>query len=98
MRVFDSEKRLMIGNGVYRDDVLVLLFPQRIDEITDLAGLRSELFLESLPEWDKTRYLVHMGNESQGYPVQEAMELLEGRPLSQAELDGVVSRIEDVFK
>ena len=96
-RIFEDEQRLMMGNGVYRDDVLILLFPTRIDEITDVAGVRADLQIDSLPEWDKTRYLVHMGNANQGYPVQEAIALPEGRPLSQDELNGLVSRIEDVF-
>lgn len=97
MRIFPEEKRLMMGNGVYRDDVLILLFPKRIDEITDVAGVRTDLELATLPVWNKTRYLIHMGNANQGYPVQEAVSLPEGQPLTQDELDAVVRRIEDVF-
>lgn len=97
IRIFPDEMRIMTGRGVYRDDVLVLLFPQSVDEITDLEGVRRELRLDSLPEWNKTRYLVHMGNANQGYPVQEAIALPEGRHLEQDELDAVVERIQRVF-
>lgn len=97
IRVFAEEKRLMMGNGVYRDDVLVLLFPKQIDTITDLDGLMAQLDFNAHPEWNKTSYLLHMGNANQGYPVQEAISLPDGEPLSQEELDKVVARIEDVF-
>jgi hypothetical protein len=98
MRIFADEKKLMIGKGVYRDDVLVLLFPQQIEDITDLEGVRSDLEFDELPEWNKTRYLVHMGNANQGYPVQEAIATGDGRSLDQDELDALVDRIQDVFR
>lgn len=97
IRLFPDQMRIMMGRGVYRDDVLVLLFPQSVDTITDLAGVRADLDLASLPEWNKTKYLVHMGNANQGYPVQEAIALPEGRHLDQDELDDVVERIQNVF-
>lgn len=96
-RIFANEKRLMAGQGVYRDDVLVLLFPARIDTIVDLDGVRADLGIDSLPEWNKTRYLLHMGNANQGYPVQEAITTADGKPLDQAELDEVVERVQTVF-
>lgn len=96
-RIFPLEMQLMMGHGVYRDDVLILLFPERIDEITDLDGVRRDLGIGELPEWNKTAYLLHMGNVNQGYPVQEAIALPDGHPLTQTELDAVVSRIERVF-
>jgi hypothetical protein len=89
--------RLMQGKGVYRDDVLVLLFPTRIDPIEDVAALRSELEIESLPEWNKTAYLIHMGNARQGYPVQEAIATSDGRELERDEIFSLVDRIESVF-
>ena len=97
MRIFPDQKKLMMGRGVYRDDVLVLLFPQQIDDITDLDGVRRDLEMDTLPEWNKTTYLVHMGNANQGYPVQEAIATQDGRELSQDELDQLVDRIQDVF-
>ncbi|MFW5784353.1 MAG: hypothetical protein ACOCY8_07540 [Spirochaetota bacterium] len=97
MRIFADERKLMVGKGVYRDDVLVLLFPSSVDTITDLAGVRSDLEIDTLPRWNKTKYLVHMGNASQGYPVQEAIDTADGRPLDQDELDDVVDRIQRVF-
>ena len=97
LRVFTAELRLMAGNGVYRDDVLVLLSPTRIDQITDLDGLRQAMDLESLPKWDKTEYLVHMGTVNQGYPVQEAIRTADGSPLEREELLDLVTRIESVF-
>ena len=97
IRVFAEERRIMTGQGVYRDDVLILLFPKQVDTITDLDGVLRELNLDALPEWDKTRYLVHMGNANQGYPVQEAISLPGGDPLGQQELDQVVTRLESVF-
>lgn len=97
IRLFPEEMKVMAGQGVYRDDVLVLLFPKSVDTITDLRGLRDELGIDSLPEWNTTRYLVHMGNANQGYPVQEAIATADGRHLGQEELDELVGRIEDVF-
>ena len=97
-RIFPEQRKLMMGNGVYRDDVLVLLFPTRIDDITDLEGIRKDLELDTLPEWNKTKYLVHMGNANQGYPIQEAIATSDGRYLEQEELDEVVERIQEVFK
>ena len=98
MRIFPQQLKLMVGKGVYRDDVLVLLFPSCIDDITDLDGVRNDLEMDSLPEWNKTRYLVHMGNANQGYPVQEAIATSDGHPLDQDELDALVERIEAVFR
>jgi len=98
MRIFPDEKKLMTGHGVYRDDVLVLLFPTAVDDIIDVAGLRGDLGIDSLPEWNKTQYLVHMGNANQGYPVQEAIRTEDGEPLEQDELDSLVDRIQSVFR
>jgi len=98
MRIFADEKKLMSGKGVYRDDVLVLLFPAAVDDIVDLDAVRANLALESLPEWNKTAYLVHMGNANQGYPVQEAIRTADGSDLTQEELDSLVDRIESVFR
>jgi len=97
VRIFADEKKLMTGKGVYRDDVLVLLFPQQIDDIVDLAGVRDDLNVDELPEWNKTAYLVHMGNANQGYPVQEAIRTADGSELTQEELDDLVDRIQEVF-
>lgn len=97
VRIFADEKKLMMGKGVYRDDVLVLLFPQHIDDITDVRGVRDDLGIDELPEWNKTAYLVHMGNANQGYPVQEAIATADGRELTQEELDDLVDRIQEVF-
>jgi hypothetical protein len=97
IRVFAGEQRIMMGQGVYRDDVLILLYPKQVDTITDLEGVMRELNLDALHDWDKTRYLLHMGNANQGYPVQEAISLPDGQPLGQEELEQVVARIEDVF-
>lgn len=96
-RIFPEQKKLMMGKGVYRDDVLVLLFPQQIDDITSVGGLRDDLDMDELPEWNKTAYLVHMGSANQGYPVQEAIATADGRDLSQEELDELVDRIQEVF-
>jgi hypothetical protein len=98
IRIFPGELELMSGRGVYRDDVLVLLFPLQIDRIADLRGLMDEIDIEALPVWNKTRYLVHMGNSNQGYPVQEAIETADGRHLERDEVLNLVSRIEEVFK
>lgn len=98
VRVFPREMKLMAGKGVYRDDVLVLLFPMRVDDITDLEGVKRDLGMEDLPEWNKTRYLVHMGNANQGYPVQEAILTADGTALEQTELNELVDRIESVFR
>jgi hypothetical protein len=98
IRIFADEARLMTGRGVYRDDVLVLLFPLQIDRIQDLAALRKSVQMDTLPVWNKTRYLVHMGNANQGYPVQEAVETVDGRHLEREEVLDLVGRIEDVFK
>lgn len=98
MRIFPEQKRLMTGKGVYRDDVLVLLFPSRIDEIDNPDAVREKLALESLPEWNKTQYLIHMGTVNQGYPVQEAIHTADGSELEREELLSLVSRIESVFR
>jgi len=98
IRIFPDELQLMRGRGVYRDDVLVLLFPLQIDPITDLEGLMKSLELDTLPVWNKTRYLIHMGNANQGYPVQEAVETSDGRYLERDEVLELVSRIEEVFR
>ena len=98
MRIFAERRKLMMGKGVYRDDVLVLLFPTDVSDIMDLDGVRRDLEMETLPEWNKTRYLVHMGNANQGYPVQEAIDTSDGRPLEQDELDALVDRIQSVFR
>lgn len=96
-RIFPDELRLMSGNGVYRDDVLVLLAPTEINPIVDIDGVRDAMDLESLPEWDKTRFLIHMGTVNQGYPVQEAIHTADGSPLEREELLDLVDRIESVF-
>jgi hypothetical protein len=97
IRIFPDEMQIMTGRGVYRDDVLVLLFPMSVDTITDLPGLLATAQMDALPEWNKTRYLVHMGNANQGYPVQEAIETTDGRNLNRDEVLDLVARIEDVF-
>lgn len=97
MRIFSDQRRLMRGRGVFRDDVLVLLHPYRIDDITDESALRDELSYDSLPVWDKTTYLVHLGNERQGFPVQDAIEIASGRHLEDTEIQDLVTRIQDVF-
>jgi len=97
IRIFEEEKRLMYGRGVYRDDVLVLLFPTAVEPVEDLDATRSELGLGTLEEWDKTAYLVHMGNARQGYPVQDAIATADGRELEREEILSLVDRIESVF-
>ena len=97
LRIFSNEKRLMRGNGVYRDDVLILLFPSQIDEIKDEQAVRKELGMAELPEWDKTKYVIHMGNVNQGYPVQEAIHTNDGREVEREELLTLVDRIQEVF-
>ena len=97
IRIFPEEMKMMTGRGVYRDDVLVLLFPLQIDIINDLPGLIETVGMADLPVWDKTRYLVHMGNANQGYPIQEAVETSDGRLLEREEILELVSRIEEVF-
>ena len=97
VRVFAKEMRLMYGKGVYRDDVLILLFPKAVEPIEDLDAVRSELGLGTLDEWDKTAYLVHIGNSRQGYPVQEAIATSDGRELDRDEIFALVDRIESVF-
>ena len=96
-RIFDHELKLMSGKGVYRDDVLVLLFPSEVSDITDLPGVRKELQIDELPEWNKTQYVIHMGNARQGYPVQEAIAVSNGRLLEEDEIFSLVDRIEGVF-
>ena len=98
MRIFDEERRLMTGHGVYRDDVLVLLSPTQIDEILDVDTVRSTIGLDGLPEWNKTSFLVHMGTVNQGYPVQEAVRTSDGSALEREELLDLVTRIESVFR
>jgi hypothetical protein len=98
IRIFTDERRMMTGRGVYRDDVLVLLFPSRIDEIDDPAAVREKLGMDSLPEWNKTKYLIHMGTVNQGYPVQEAIHTADGSQIDKDELQKLVDRIESVFK
>lgn len=98
IRIFPDELKMMTGKGVYRDDVLVLLFPLKIELIADLPGVLETVKMDSLPIWNKTRYLIHMGNANQNYPVQEAVETADGRPLERDEVLDLVSRIEEVFK
>lgn len=98
IRIFPEELKMMTGKGVYRDDVLVLLFPLQIDRIMDLPALLKTVEMETLPVWNKTRYLIHMGNANQGYPIQEAVETGDGRHLEREEILGLVGRIEEVFK
>mgnify|MGYP001042485110 CR=1 FL=1 len=98
IRIFTDEMQIMTGRGVYRDDVLVLLFPISVDTISDLPGLLAAAEMDTLPEWNKTKYLIHMGNANQGYPVQEAIETTDGRHLEREEVLDLVERIEDVFK
>jgi hypothetical protein len=97
VRIFRDELKMMTGRGVYRDDVLVLLFPLEIDRIVDLPALLETVEMDSLPVWNKTRYLIHMGNANQGYPVQEAIETSDGRPIEREELLDLIGRIEEVF-
>lgn len=97
MRIFSDQQRLMRGRGTYRDDVLVLLHPYRIDDITSEEGLRDELEFERLPVWSKTRYLVHMGSENQGFPVQDAVETTTGRHLAGDEVRSLVEKIQAAF-
>jgi hypothetical protein len=97
IRIFGDELKMMTGRGVYRDDVLVLLFPLEIDRIVDLPALLETVEMDSLPVWNKTRYLIHMGNANQGYPVQEAIETSDGRPIEREELLDLIGRIEEVF-
>ena len=98
VRIFRDEKKLMTGRGVYRDDVLVLLFPLEIDRILDVPALLETVEMETLPVWNKTRYLIHMGNANQGYPVQEAVETADGRQLEREEVLDLISRVEEVFE
>ena len=91
IRVFPDDLKMMTGRGVYRDDVLILLFPLQIDEISDVEGLLKKMDLSSYPVWDKTQFLVHMGNANQGYPVQEAIEVSTGRHLERDEVLSLVS-------
>ena len=97
IRIFPEEMKIMNGRGVYRDDVLVLLFPQSVDTITNLDGVRDGLEINTLPVWNKTKYLMHMGNANQGYPVQEAVATADGRHLERDEILELVDRIESVF-
>ena len=98
IRIFPEELKMMTGRGVYRDDVLILLFPLEIDRIVDLPALLQTVEMESLPVWNKTRYLIHMGNANQGYPIQESVETVDGRPLERDEVLDLVGRIEEVFE
>ena len=88
IRIFPDELKMMTGRGVFRDDVLVLLFPVQIDRIVDLPALLETVEMEKLPVWNKTQYLIHMGNANQGYPVQEAVETSDGRHLDRSRADG----------
>ncbi|MCA1754248.1 MAG: hypothetical protein LC641_06045, partial [Spirochaeta sp.] len=97
MRIFTDEKKLMNGHGVYRDDVLVLLYPDEVNDIIDVEALKQELDFEFLPEWDKTRYLVHMGDETEGYAVHDTIDCRTGWDLSKEELETVIKRIHEVF-
>lgn len=97
MRVFTEEKKLMNGRGVYRDDVLVLLYPEEVNDIVDVEALKTELNFEFLPEWNKTRYLVHMGNEKEGYAVHDTIDCRTGWDLTREELELVLKRIHEVF-
>ena len=96
-RVFPTEKKLMVGNGVYRDDVLILLFPDEVNDIVDLEAVLSQLAIESLPQWNKTKYLIHMGNVNSNYSVDEAIRCDTGEDLTADELREVVRRVETVF-
>jgi hypothetical protein len=97
VRLFPEERRLMYGKGVYRDDVLILLFPTAIEPVDDVATVRAEFDMDQLQAWNKTTYLLHMGNARQGYPVQEAIATADGRELSRDEVLSLVDRIESVF-
>ena len=97
LRVFPREMKMLSGKGVYRDDVLILLFPIEVHGIKDLTALREPLGFGSLPVWDKTAYVIHMGNASQSYPIQAAIETETGRELTREEVDAIVERIEQVF-
>lgn len=97
IRVFPDEMKMLSGKGVYRDDVLILLFPIEVDAIKDLAALRSTLGFGTLPVWNRTSYLIHMGNANQNYPVQAAIETATGRELTRDEVLNIVDRVESVF-
>ncbi|WP_455382133.1 hypothetical protein [Salinispira pacifica] len=97
IRVFERERKMLAGRGVYRDDVLVLLAPTEAHDIKDIDGVRRELDLENLPVWDKTRYLIHMGSERQNWSVDEAIRCDTGEPVEGEELRGLVDRIQQVF-
>jgi hypothetical protein len=98
IRLFPEEETLMSGRGVYRDELLVLLYPDEVNRIVDLEGIRAQLKLEELPIWDKSRYLVHMGQEKDGYPIDNAVDLTTGESLSGEELAPVLELIERVFQ
>ncbi len=97
IRIFDDEKKMLAGRGVYRDDVLILLAPGEVHDIRDLDGVRSELDMAGLPAWDKTRYLIHMGSERQNYSVDEAIRCDTGERVTGDELAALVERIQQVF-
>ena len=97
IRIFDREKKMLAGRGVYRDDVLILLSPTEAHDITDIAGVRRELDIAGLPSWDKTRYLIHMGDERQNWSVDEAIRCDTGDAVLGEELNGLVERIQEVF-
>lgn len=97
IRIFEKERKMLAGHGVYRDDVLILLSPTESHNIKSVAGVRSELGFDELPIWDKTRYLIHMGNIAHNYSVDEAIHCPTGEAVRGEELKELVKRIEDVF-
>jgi hypothetical protein len=97
IRIFSEEMKIMAGRGVYRDDVLVCLYPQDVSDILNLAEVRKELAIESLPEWNKTRYLLHMGNVHQDYQVFDAIRCDTGELLQDDELVMVATRVNQIF-
>ncbi|HUX49644.1 MAG TPA: hypothetical protein VMW73_02550 [Spirochaetia bacterium] len=97
IRIFDDQLKMLAGRGVYRDDVLVLLSPTEVHEIRDLDAVRRELEFDTLPVWNKTRFLIHMGGHKQNYSVDEAMRCDSGEAVNGSELEELVNRIQQVF-
>jgi hypothetical protein len=97
IRIFENEKKMLAGHGVYRDDVLILLAPSEAHDIRDVRGVKEELGIDELPVWDKTRYLIHMGSERQNYSVDEAIYCDSGQTVAGDELTALVERIQKVF-
>ncbi len=97
IRIFSKEQKMLAGRGVYRDDVLILLSPTESHTITSVSGVRDELEMDSLPVWDKTRYLIHMGNVEHNYSVDEAIHCPTGDAVKGEDLKELINRIEHDF-